>query len=61
MIYKLILGYVRAKYIGMIISSIFRRKIPTKGLKKLTLIEYALEFVNAYLTENKKSKHKRSK
>jgi len=57
MIYKLLLGYFRARFFRLLIGSILSKKAPGKNLKKLTVVEYALELFNVYLMENKKNKH----
>jgi hypothetical protein len=56
MLYKMVLGYFRARLIRMIIASFLTKGKETKNLKKLTVIEYALELFNAYLKESKKNK-----
>lgn len=56
MIYKLLLGYFRAKFFRLLIATVLGKKGPSKNLKTLTFIEYGLELFNAFLIENKKTK-----
>lgn len=55
MLYRIILGYFRAKFIRFILGSILSKKNQGKHLKSLTLIEYGLELLNVYLMERKKT------
>lgn len=54
MIYKLLLGYFRALFLGMILTALLGKNKGTQSIKQLNFLEYALAIFNAYLAHRRK-------
>ncbi|MDR3442652.1 MAG: hypothetical protein P4L65_06500 [Legionella sp.] len=54
MIYKLLLGYFRARFFGMILTVLLGKSKGAHGIKQLNLVEYVLAIFNAYLAHKRK-------